>query len=227
MFDEFEHEDDNWRPELPKHVKILKKLPGILFTVFAFGLIALMVTRLILSKPPKSMKEMVWTESLLEAYNNAGNGFKVETILCSDSFSEDGMFSVDAITYCEAAEQLQVTLRYNDRSMSYLLEDYPDADKAEETYRFALRNDKDLKYTAYSYTSAKSSGYTYRHLIFDGISLEDISAIYLDVYYSGDFDLTKEPRHTMYVYRFDFSRVPYDIGEPNVGKYPLKTQPAE
>ncbi len=224
MFDEFDKEEENWRPESPKYVKVLKKIPGILFTVFAFSLITLMVVRLMMSKPPKSMEEMVWTEGLAQIYSESNGKLDVEHILCSDSFSEDRMFSVNAITYCASAEQLQVTLRYNDRSMPYLLEDYPDADKAEETYRFALRTDTDITYTGYSYTSASKMGYTYRHLIFDGVTLADVSSMHLEVYYSGDFDLTQKPRHSMYVFRYDFARSPYEIGEPEVGKYEIKTQ---
>ncbi len=224
MFDEFGKEDDNWRPDEPKYKKVLKKIPPVLFTVFAFGLIAFMVLRLAASKPPKSMKEMIWTESTVAAYTQFGKDFKVEHILCSDSFSQDNMFSVDQITYCESAKQLQVTLRYNDRSMSYLLKDYPDADKAEETYRFLLRDDKDVRYTEYLYSSDKKSGYTYRHLIFDGVTLTDVSAMYLDVYYSGDFDPTEKARHTMYVFRYNFAREAYDAGEPELGKYELKEQ---
>ncbi len=224
MFDEFDKEEENWRPESPKYVKILKKIPGILFTVFAFGLIGLMVFRLVSSKPPESMKEMLWTEGLAQLYSENKNTLTVEHILCSDSFSEDGMFSVSAITYCTEAEQLQVTLRYNDRSMAYLLEEYPDADKAEEVYRFALRTDKDIFYTGYSYSADSKMGYTYRHLIFDNVTLENVSAIYLDVYYSGDFDTSEKARHTMYVYRYDFTRAPYELGEPSVGKYELKAQ---
>ncbi len=224
MFDEFGKEDDNWRPEDPKYKKVLKKIPGILFTVFAFSIIGIMVIRLITSKPPKSMKEMIWTESTVSAYEQAGEAFKVEHILCSDSFSDDGMFSVSQITYCETAKQLQVTLRYNDRSMAYLLEDYPEADKAPETYRFTLRDDKDVRYTSYLYSSDAKNGYTYRHLIFDGVTLTNVSAVYLDVYYSGDFKPAEKARHTLYVYRYDFAREPYETGEPTLGKYELKEQ---
>ncbi len=224
MFDEFDKEDDNWRPEDPKCIKVLKKLPGILFTIFVFSLIAFIVFRLVISKPPKSMKEMIWTEATLSAYEQAGNDFKVEHILCSDSFSEDGMFSVSQITYCKAASQLQVTLRYNDRSMAYLTKDYPDAESAAETYRFLLRNDKNVRYTSYLYSSDAKNGYTYRHLIFDGVSLTDVSAMYLDVYYSGDYQPTEKARHTLYVYRYDFSTEEYDAGKPELGKYELKEQ---
>ncbi len=224
MFDEFGKEDDNWRPEDPKYLKILKKAPYVIFTVFVFGLIALMVFRLTSSKPPSSMKEMLWTETTVSAYDQLGKDFKVEHILTHESFSKDRMFSVSQITYCESAMQLQVTLRYNDRSMSYLLDDYPDADKAKETYRFLLRDDKNIRYTEYLYSSDEKSGYTYRHLIFDGVSLTDVSAMYLDVYYSGDFEPTKEARHTLYVFRYDFSREAYEAGEPQLGKYQLKEQ---
>ncbi len=234
MFDEFGKEDDNWRPEQPKYIKILKKIPGILFTVLVFFIIGLMLTRLFMSKPPASMKEMIWTDSVKAAYDahkNSGDpddkGLKIDHILCSDSFSEDGMFSVSMITYCEEISQLQVTVRYNNRVLNYLEEKYPGAKEADEPYRFVLRDDKDKLYTSYSYSSAGRFGYTYRHIIFDGVTLTDVSAIYLDVHYSGDFDPLADARHTMFVYRYDFAKNPYELGEPEVGKYDLKTVTGE
>ncbi len=212
MFDEFEKEDDNWRPEQPKAIKILKKIPGILFTALALSVIAFLVIRLMLSKPPSEMKEMIWTNNFDTAYQAADGDIDVKQILCSDSFSDDGMFSVSAITYCEPARELQLTVRYNDRVLNYLYADYPDAEsKNEEPYTFTLRDDHGNYFDKYEYTSKSRTGYTYRHLIFENITLTDISALYLDVYYSGDYDTAKEPRHTMYVYRYDFAMPDYDI----------------
>ena len=57
-------------------------------------------------------------------------------------------------------------------------------------------------------------GYTYRRLIFNGVSFTDVSAMYVDVYYSGDVDTTKDARHTMYVYRYDFAQNKYTSFTP-------------
>jgi hypothetical protein len=224
MFDEFGSEDDQWRPDPPKWRTIGFKVFKIAFTAFAFFLIGLMVFRLMSSKPPKNMKQLVWDEALvaLVAENTAsGEQTEIKNIVSYDSFSEDGMFSVYTIIYIPELEQLQFTVRYNNRALNYLDADYPGAKDAEgEHYVFMLRDDHGTKYTDYSYTSDKKMGYTYRRLIFNGVDFTDVSAMYVDVYYSGDFDAEKEARHTMYVYRYDFAQNKYTDFTP-------KTEPTK
>jgi len=210
MFDEFGSEDDQWRPAPPKWRTVLFKTLKISFTVFAFSIIALMFFRLIQSKPPKSMTQLTWNEELVSLYaENTEKGVQTEMkyILSSDSFSDDGMFSVYTIIYIPELQQIQFTVRYNNRTLNYLEQDYPDAkDQAGELYRFLLRDDHGTKYTEYSYTQDEKMGYTYRRLIFSGVSFTDVSAMYVDVYYAGDFDIENPARHTMYVYRYDFAQ---------------------
>ncbi|MBQ9692135.1 MAG: hypothetical protein IJV70_03165 [Clostridia bacterium] len=213
MFDEFESEDDQWRPAPPKWRTVGFKIFKIGFTVFAFFIIGLMCFRLMSSKPPKNMKELIWDESLvaLVAENTEnGKATEIKNIISYDSFSEDGMFSVYTILYVPELEQLQFTVRYNNRALNYLEQDYPGSkDRDGEHYRFLLRDDHETKYTEYSYTQDEKMGYTYRRLIFSGVSFTDVSAMYVDVYYAGDFDASEEARHTMYVYRYDFAQNKY------------------
>lgn len=223
MFDEFGKEDDSWRPDIPKYRKILKKAFSVLFICFVFGLIALMSVRLISSKPPRSMKKMVFNEITESGYNTYGEDFSVQHILASESFNDDGMpedsmFSVSMITYAPQIEQLQVTLRYNKRALNYLKAEYPDAkDVTGEYYRFALCDNNGVKYTSYSYTSASKTGYEYRRLVFENVSLKDVSEIKLHVYYVNQ-ESKEAPRHTLCVYRYDFAVNKYDCGEPPTKK---------
>ena len=211
MFDEFGSEDDQWRPAPPKWRTSLFKTLKITFVAFMFFLIGLMFFRQ--SKPPKNMKQLIWDEELVALYaENTENGVQTEikNIISYDSFSDDGMFSVYTIIYIPELQQIQFTVRYNNRALNYLEQDYPEAkDKEGELYRFLLRDDHGTKYTEYSYTSDTKMGYTYRRLIFNGVSLTDVSAIYVDVYYSGDFNPESPARHTMYVYRYDFAQNKY------------------
>ncbi len=229
MFDEFGKEDDSWRPDEPKYKKVLKKAFSVFFVCFVFGLIALMSVRLIASKPPSSMKKMVFTEITENGYNTYGDSFTVQHILASDSFNRDGkaedsMFSVSAITYAPQIGQLQVTLRYNDRALNYLKAEYPDAENITdgEYYTFALRDNNGVRYTSYSYTKASKTGYTYRRLVFDNVTLTDVSEMKLEVFYVNQESKTN-PRHTLYVYRYDFAKNDYDYGKPPSKKPELFT----
>ncbi len=219
MFDEFGKEDDSWRPEIPKYRKVLKKAFSVFFVCFVFGLIALMLVRLISSKPPASMKKMLFNEITENGYKTYGEDFEVQHIFASESFNndnraEDSMFSVSTITYAPQIKQLQVTVRYNNRVLKYLEKDYPDAsEKTDEYYVFALADNFGAKYTSYTYTKASKTGYTYRHLIFENVSITDVSEIKLHVYYSGETN-KEVPRHTITVFRYDFAVGNYDYGEP-------------
>ena len=219
MFDEFGKEDDSWRPEIPMYRKVIKKAFSVFFVCFVFGLIALMSIRLIASKPPSSMKKMVYNEITENGYNTYGSDFKVQHILASESFNRDGraedsMFSVSMITYAPQIKQLQVTLRYNNRALKYLKNEYPEAGSGDgEIYTFALRDNNGVRYSAYSYTKAEKTGYTYRRLIFENVSLTDVSEMKLLVFYSGQ-ESKENPRHTLYVYRYDFAKNDYDHGKP-------------
>lgn len=228
MFDEFGKEDDQWRPEPPKYVKVIKKAFSVFFICFVFGLIALMSVRLIASKPPSSMKKMVFNEITESGYNTYGKDFKVQHILASESFNSDGMpedsmFSVSMITYAPQIRQLQVTVRYNNRALNYLKAAYPDAENVTgEHYVFALRDNLGVKYTSYSYTKAEKTGYTYRRLVFDNVSLTDVSEIKLHVYYVNQ-ESKEEPRHTLSVYRYDYAVNDYDYGKKPSKKAELFT----
>lgn len=218
MFDEFEKEDDQWRPEIPKYRKVLFQGFRVLFIGFVFFLIALMVIRLFSSKAPSSMKTMVWNDVARDAYNAQGDGFTVDRILSSDSFSKDSMFSVDMITYAPSIGQLQFTVRYNDRVSKYLENDYPGASAAVgdgETYVFVLKDNLGNVYTEYSYTKDARFGYTYRHLIFENVTVEDVTEIKLHVYYVGDVQIENDGRHVIYAYRSNFATEAYKLPDPS------------
>ena len=175
MHNEFEHEDDNWRPEKTKARRILERSLSIGFVVLVFAVIGFMSVRLLLSKPPKSMKEMLWTENAVAAYAAAPDSFKVTYYPSTDSFSENNMYSINQITYTEGIGQLQATVRYNERTLKYLMEDKGlDALPEGEIFVFKLRDNFGKVYTDYSYTVDQKSGYGYRHVIFDGVDMEDV-----------------------------------------------------
>jgi hypothetical protein len=133
------------------------------------------------------------------------------------------MFSVNTITYAPQIKQLQVTVRYHNRALNYLKASYPDAREVNgEYYTFSLSDNLGAKYTSYTFTRAEKTGYTYRRLIFENVSFDDVSEIRLNVFYAGD-ENKENPRHRLYVYRYDFAMGVYDYKAPGGKKYELFT----
>lgn len=223
MFDEFGKEDDSWRPPLPKWWIYTKKALAYGFASLVIFIIGFLVVRMMLSQPPRQMKDIVWNDSLYSSYTESkakGEKLSVIQISSTDSFSDDNMMSVYTILYVPELKQLQFTVRYNDRILNYLAQDYPEAlDLAEakkELYTFRLRytvDGQELYSDEYSYVKAHKGGYTYRRLIFENVDLSNssIAAMYVDACYVGAPALA---RNTMFVYKTSFSQLPYDYSIP-------------
>lgn len=188
MFDEFEKEDDSWRPDEPKALTVIKKALKWGFVAFAALFIGILVLRLILSNPPSSMKKAVWNERAFNAYNASEGEFEILKIPTSDSFSTDGFHTVYEIAYIPSINQLQFTVRHNDRALNYIESDYPEIREIEknggELYVYTLtvkRADEETTVSTYEYTCAARFGYTYRRLIFEDIDLTGVTSVRLNI----------------------------------------------
>lgn len=224
MFNEFENEPDSWRPDPPKWTVIVKKTISYALALFVIVTIGFLVFRSILSQPPKAMKEVVWDDDLIAAYNSAkaeGKELEINQISTPNSFSESSMFSVYTIVYIPSLEQLQITLRYNDRALNYLYNDYPEAKalgKDDEIYKYHLSYKKDdSAYTvsSYRYTKAHKGGYTYRRLIFDGIPFEGVAGMTLGISYIGLPSVTRE---SILIYNGGYTVFPFNYKTPKATK---------
>ena len=215
MHNEFEHEDDNWRPEKSKVRKLLEKFFTVGFVVFVFAILGFLGLRLMQSKPPESMKNMIWTENAVTAYESDPEGFKVTYYPSTDSFSENNMYSISQITYTDGIGQLQATVRYNERTLKYLMQEKGIEKLPEsEIFVFKLRDNFGRVYTDYSYTVAARSGYGYRHVIFDGVDMEDVTLVTLEIYYIGDVGEKETAVAELIAYRYDYSPRVYFLPLP-------------
>ena len=215
MHNEFENEEDNWRPEKSKIRKFLEKFLALGFVVFAFSVIGFMCLRLAWSKPPKDMKTMIWTESTVTAYTADQEGFKVIFYPSLDSFSDNNMYSINQITYTDGIGQIQATVRYNERTLKYLMQDKGLETLPEgEIFVFKLRDNFGRVYTDYCYTVDAQNGYGYRHVIFDGVDMEDVTLLHLEIYYIGDVGEKESAVATLIAYRYDYSAQYYFIPLP-------------
>lgn len=215
MHNEFEHEDDNWRPEKSKLRKFLEKFFAVGFVVFVFAILGFLGIRLALSKPPASMKTMIWTENAVALYESDPESFKVTHYPSTDSFSDNNMYSINQITYTSGIGQLQATVRYNERTLKYLMQDKGLESLPEgEIFVFKLRDNFGRVYTDYTYTIDAKSGYGYRHVIFDGVDMEDVTLLNLEIYYVGDVGEKETAVATLIAYRYDYSAQYYFIPLP-------------
>ncbi len=190
MFNEFEKEDDQWRPDPSKAGKafeITKKVLKWAFAAFIILFIGFLILRMCTSNPPSSMENVVWNDKLLNEYSSAkseNREFDILKIPTSNSFSEDGFYSIYEIAYCPQAKQLQFTVRSNNRALNYLEKDYKDIKKLPESYAYSITvssAEESHTVSAYSYTSAERFGYTYRRLIFENIDLTSVTSVKLNI----------------------------------------------
>ena len=215
MHNEFENEDDNWRPDKSKFRKIVERSLSVGFVVFVFAVIGFMCLRLILSKPPADMRTVVWTESAIAAYQSAEGGLKITKYPSTDSFSENNMYAISQITYTEAIGQFQATVRYNHRALDYIKSDTGLAELPEgEIFVFLLRDNHGAVYSDYQYTSTDKSGYGYRHVVFDGVSMDDVTTLSLEVYYIGNAGDPDNAVAELYMYRYDYAPQAYYYDPP-------------
>ena len=118
------------------------------------------------------------------------NGNPVETTnIVYDNYSQSkefyGMLQVSNFLYYETSEQVVITVRYNREAVKTLKSLYKTDTLPSEPFFFTLDDGKSF-YDSYSYTCDSRFTYTYRRLIFNGVSLDDIEKLSLNVYYSDD-----------------------------------------
>ena len=78
------------------------------------------IFRVCMAEDPSSITSLYITENLKEAYKESDD-FTVYEQTVYDMFTEDGVFYSTGMYYCPAAEQVQVSIRYNVRTMTEAL----------------------------------------------------------------------------------------------------------
>ena len=116
--------------------RTLKRLLKVLFLLLILFVYAILFFRLCSGSPPKSLTRLIWTESMLTAYAQAGEDFIVYSQEPAEHIAQDGYFGVYDIRYIPAAEELQLTVRYNNSSTEKLEEEL--TEKETEARRAAI-----------------------------------------------------------------------------------------
>lgn len=187
----------------------------IILIVGIFLVIGLFIGRIALTYYyPAEMKRVLPNEKLAAAWNAAGEearAFTQEPVAPYDD-RKKGHFFFSELLCVPCAEQVQVTVRYNQSTLEDLrltrsLPIAPEGDSPE--LRFYLREGKvDGEGKAVTgrilpvsdFLYAEKFMYHYRRLVFDGVSPDFGSYLYLDAYY-GDADPAEaEPYGSMLIY---------------------------
>lgn len=213
--------------------KILKVLLHTVCILVVFGTFALAIWRISMLGTPNEIKGLVPNERLCEAYRENGNILTLyhqEQSSLTRAEHNAGYFGAIDVIFVKEAQQLQVVFRYNISTLKHLKEDHflsevPDrngdyfnvtvsvsTDLTPENKEDNNGNDpsavKQERYQPTSCTKYQNSIYNYEKLVFDGINVDDDTlAVYLDVYYEGALDYSKQAYGTLCLYDYSLKCV--------------------
>lgn len=241
IYEDFESYD-----EVPASEKYSKPTVfGIIVRVVFYALILLvncaLVFRVCMADDPKSVSSPKINDVLREAYSADSKNFSIKTQTIYDMYTEDGLFYSTGMFLCESAEQLQVTLRYNYRTMPDVLicddlgfgfdtmEKLSDEEREKSEYSsvsasdvkngeffaYRLKDDDGNVYELSEKTKITRFLYVYQTLTFDGV-LEG-SSLYLEIYMIRDGVVDYSvPVGSMKVYSKDRELLDYKLSNSEI-----------
>ena len=205
---------------MSKALKIIGRIIKYFFFFIIIAINAIMLWRIFFSGDPSEIKPLVANEKLVSVYNEKGNDLVLKTQK-QKALAESGRFSVTDCVFIPEADQIQITVRYNNSTLRRLAEDFELStapEKKDELFDITVvkttdltpENDEDnlkrenLKeerfYPAGEPKTAYTSLYTYKKFIFDNIEWEDAVGLFLDIYYVGDMDYSDVPYDALCIY---------------------------
>lgn len=203
---------------------VFKKCLKYAFRALVVGVIALIFWRIFFSgSVPKSMKQLIVTDSLYQAYEEKGENLLLYTQEYDPVNMEDttaGYFWVSDTVFIPEANQVQVVIRYNNSTLKHIAEDFSlteeempsrEDDVLDVTLAIAIDPDPTNKTTAdreiirihaSEVASDSTSMYNYRRLVFDNIPQEIVNIINIsvDFYYAGRVNYDVTPYGTIIIY---------------------------
>ncbi len=175
-------------------MKIAGKIIKGLILLLIFSIVAFLVFRIWLaSYYPKEARGLIFTDSLLEYYEeNGGLDAKTQTLRFNYDDSKEGYFFAGELIVVPDAGALQVSLRYNDSTLDVLREKYPASFLGEgASFEFRLVSappEEGASGTIYRVSESKPSRflmYNYERLCFDGVDFTDVPWMRIEVYLEG------------------------------------------
>ena len=179
---------------------------AISFFIYAFFIFRLCSTQ----DAPESVSSIVWNDTARAAYLADPDAFQILSQEPSTIITDDGRFWISNVVYLPQANQLQMTIKYNDSTLKYLREalartaNAADSDAAEtvsaddialpdEPFDYSVLDNSGVRYNEHSSIADHEQNYNYRRLVFENISIPEHAAYYIDMYYVGAIDYSAVP----------------------------------
>ena len=131
--------------------RTLKKILKLLALAIILLVYGLLFFRLCSGGPPKALSKMLWTEDTLAAYAALGNKMAVYSQEPIEHVASDGYFGVYEILYIPEANELQLTVRYNNSSVEKLRSELTEKERQAraDAIRERIRSEnEDISYAA-------------------------------------------------------------------------------
>ena len=225
------------------HKKYGWRVAGFIFkgllTLLIVSVVGILAFRIIDSKiVPSKVKTLTPNEKLSEVYEKYDGNLSIYYQDQGKYTREDknyGYFANEGAVFIEEAQQLQVTLSYNNSTLEHTKNDYrlPESpSRDEQVYSISLRimydltpdnkDDNDgktesaVRYERIMPTgdpiSHKKTLYNYRKFIFDNVVIDDtVIAVLLDIHYVGDVNYEKDAYGSLLLYHFEEENLEYKM----------------
>lgn len=134
------------------------------------------------SNLPAEMETLSWNSTTAAAYEEHGEDMKVLELNMPDKYriAPDGKFSVRAVYYLPEANQLQLTLCYNDSTLDALEEETGKTyDFTDFPFATLLLGDDDKGYWGARVAYAEKGVYNYERWIFDMVDISEVKELAL------------------------------------------------
>lgn len=168
--------------------KVLRFLVKALAAFIIIGTFSILIARMTVMNVPNAFKDVTLTAGIKQSIDS--NSFDAIGHEPYSAFDKEGWYHLSNIALSESAGEVQMTVRYNTRStindlMSlYKLSERPSG----ELFVYVLYDGNGNAYTDYTYAAASRPMYEFRRVVFTGVDLTDVSALYLDVHYISDLN---------------------------------------
>lgn len=220
--------------------KIAAYVMRALFALLIIGVVGLLAFRIIDSKiVPSKVKTLTPNDKLCEAYETYGDELTLyrqdQGKYTREEGKNYGYFANEGAIFIKEADQLQITLSYNNSTLEHTKDDYflpeiPSRD--DEVYAVSLRimydltpdnkDDNDgsvesaVRFERIMPTgdaiSHKKTLYNYRKFIFDDVVIDDsVIAVIVDIHYVGDIDYDIDAYGSICVYHYEDENIQYKL----------------
>ena len=205
-----------------KHLSI-KKIIKYLFILLIIAVYALILGRILLSKPTGVMKSYVYTQTSVEQINASPDNLELLTQQITKKIDDNGYYHISDFVYVPRIGELQFTLRYNNSTVDALKTFYPDFVRAGETFVCTLSDKNGNVYDEYKFISSSNIIYNFRRIVFEGVDFDNAGTLYLNIYYVSDIS-ESSPMHVSFLLYDDEktstqSKIKADKTNPKVNSF--------